>query len=205
MNSGNKCNFPGDPAPVFAQVCYIYAGCNNKSGAGCTALRKNQDSSNFTHLLQQKADWHFCTCCYSAQATKYMWFVFTTFSDLPFCSTSCPVLHSCTLDKVLLQAGHRNKASIWPQEFPSPKIPFMHWSSCLHVTPIKLHQQCNLMPCPWGSLKTTGLNLTMDIFLQEGEIQYSQWFIESCWKAFANLRKSCFYWVWKEGKITQKL
>lgn len=128
VNSGNKCNFPGDPAPVFAQVCYLHAGCNNKSGAGCTALRKKQDSSNFTHLLQQKADWHFCTCCYSAQAIKYMWFVFTTFSDLPFCSTSCPVLHSCTLDKFCLKLATETKPGFGLKNFPVQKS-----HSCIEV------------------------------------------------------------------------
>lgn len=54
-SSGNKWNFPGDPTPVFAQVCYLHTACNNNSHPQCTALRKNQDSSNFTHLLQEKA------------------------------------------------------------------------------------------------------------------------------------------------------
>lgn len=134
-SSGNKWNFPGDPTPVFAQVCYLHTACNNNSHPQCTALRKNQDSSNFTHLLQEKADWHFCICFYSGQETKYMWVGSATFPDLHFHRTSCTILHFCILDKSCFKLATETRPEFGLKNFPFQKF---HWcnSCCLHMTTI---------------------------------------------------------------------
>lgn len=74
------------------------------------------------------------------------------FPDLPFDSTSCFVLPFCTLDKFCFKLA----TEVWPgfvlKNFFIQK--FHLWNSCcLHTMPIKRHQHCNLMPCPWGSLR----------------------------------------------------
>lgn len=124
----------------------------NNSAPRCTTLRKNQDSSNLSGLLQQKADGQFCVCSYSTQAIKQTWFGFTTFPDLPFRSTSCPVLPSCTLDKFCFRQGTETRPGFVLNNFFIQKFRLCN-SCCLHTTTIKRHQQRNLTPCPWGSLK----------------------------------------------------
>lgn len=93
----------------------------------------------------------------------YMWLGSATMPDVHFHSTSWPILHSCTLDKSCFKLATETRPGFGLKNFPFQKF---HWcnSCCLHMTTVKLHPQCNLMPCPWGSLKTTGLNPTMHIF-----------------------------------------
>lgn len=50
-----------------AITCMLFV---NNPAPKHTALRKNQDPSNLTRLLQKKADWQYCICSYSTQATK---------------------------------------------------------------------------------------------------------------------------------------